>query len=43
MYADISTLQMRYRPGLPTVLNGIQLTINAGERIGIVGRTGSGT
>ncbi|EDV23743.1 uncharacterized protein TRIADDRAFT_57243 [Trichoplax adhaerens] len=34
--------EMRYRPHLPTVLDGIQFKINAGERIGIVGRTGSG-
>ncbi|XP_024938073.1 multidrug resistance-associated protein 5 isoform X5 [Cephus cinctus] len=35
-------VQMRYRTGLPLVLNGITCTITAGEKIGIVGRTGSG-
>uniref|UniRef100_A0A8D0CSZ0 ATP-binding cassette, sub-family C (CFTR/MRP), member 12 n=1 Tax=Sander lucioperca TaxID=283035 RepID=A0A8D0CSZ0_SANLU len=34
--------KMRYRQNLPIVLNGLQLHIRAGEKIGIVGRTGSG-
>uniref|UniRef100_A0A8D0D5X3 ATP-binding cassette, sub-family C (CFTR/MRP), member 12 n=1 Tax=Sander lucioperca TaxID=283035 RepID=A0A8D0D5X3_SANLU len=34
--------KMRYRQNLPVVLNGLQLHIRAGEKIGIVGRTGSG-
>lgn len=33
---------MRYRPGLPTVLSCCSFRIRAGERIGVVGRTGSG-
>ncbi|PYI31475.1 P-loop containing nucleoside triphosphate hydrolase protein [Aspergillus indologenus CBS 114.80] len=33
---------MRYRPGLPLVLQGFTLHVSAGERIGIVGRTGAG-
>lgn len=33
---------VRYRPGLPLVLDNINLDIKAGERIGIVGRTGAG-
>jgi len=39
---QIKNLQMRYRPELPFVLDGINLVIKAGERVGVVGRTGSG-
>ncbi|KAL0935122.1 multidrug resistance-associated protein 5 [Colletotrichum truncatum] len=35
-------VQLRYRPKLPLVLKGISLHIKAGERVGIIGRTGSG-
>jgi ATP-binding cassette subfamily C (CFTR/MRP) protein 1 len=35
-------VEMRYRAGLPLVLKGLHLHVNAGERIGIVGRTGAG-
>lgn len=31
---------MSYRPGLPNVLHSLNLEIRAGEKIGIVGRTG---
>lgn len=34
--------QVRYRPNTPLVIKGITLTINEGEKIGVVGRTGSG-
>ncbi|XP_078145366.1 ATP-binding cassette sub-family C member 12 [Centroberyx gerrardi] len=34
--------KMRYRENTPIVLNGLKLHIRAGEKLGIVGRTGSG-
>lgn len=39
---ELSNVQMAYRPGLPLVLKGLDLKIAAGERVGIVGRTGAG-
>lgn len=35
-------VEMRYRPGLPLVLQGLNLHVKGGERIGVVGRTGAG-
>lgn len=35
-------VQMRYRPNLPLVLQSFSLHVAAGERVGIVGRTGAG-
>lgn len=35
-------VQMRYRAGLPLVLRGLSMHVKAGERIGVVGRTGAG-
>lgn len=38
----LQNLKLRYRPNTPLVLKGINLTINGGNKIGVVGRTGSG-
>lgn len=35
-------MQVRYRPNTPLILKGITLSIHGGEKIGVVGRTGSG-
>lgn len=35
-------VSLRYRPGLPLVLQDVSFTAPAGSRVGIVGRTGSG-
>ncbi|PFH53092.1 hypothetical protein AMATHDRAFT_73621 [Amanita thiersii Skay4041] len=39
---ELQDIVLAYRPGLPPVLKGISMTIKAGEKIGIVGRTGAG-
>ncbi|XP_019449728.1 PREDICTED: ABC transporter C family member 10-like [Lupinus angustifolius] len=39
---EINNLQIRYRPDAPLVLHGITCTFEGGDKIGIVGRTGSG-
>ncbi|CAI9771063.1 unnamed protein product [Fraxinus pennsylvanica] len=39
---EIKELQVRYRPNTPLVLKGISLSIHGGEKVGVVGRTGSG-
>ncbi|KAK0198511.1 hypothetical protein F5146DRAFT_1100167 [Armillaria mellea] len=38
----VENLTARYSPDGPAVLHNISFTINSGERIGVVGRTGSG-
>jgi ABC-type multidrug transport system fused ATPase/permease subunit len=38
----LKNLRMRYRSETPLVLKGLSLTIAGGQRIGVVGRTGSG-
>ncbi|KAF1762571.1 hypothetical protein GCK72_010833 [Caenorhabditis remanei] len=39
---ELNKFSMRYRKNLPMVLKEIDLKIEGGERIGIIGRTGSG-
>ncbi|KAF8095196.1 hypothetical protein N665_0339s0065 [Sinapis alba] len=38
----LEDLKVRYRPNTPLVLKGITLNIKGGEKVGVVGRTGSG-
>lgn len=35
-------MKMRYRPGLPLVLRGLDVTVAPQTRVGVVGRTGAG-
>ena len=39
---EIKNLKARYRKGLPLVINGLNVDIEARQKIGVVGRTGSG-
>lgn len=38
----LNNLRMRYRDDTPLVLKGLNVEIKGGERVGVVGRTGSG-
>lgn len=35
---ELKDVFLSYRPGLPSVLKGLNMTVQAGEKIGIVGR-----
>ncbi|KAJ7057792.1 ABC protein [Mycena amicta] len=39
---EFKNVSMAYRPGLPNVLHEISLNVKAGEKVGVVGRTGAG-
>ncbi|SCZ87513.1 BZ3500_MvSof-1268-A1-R1_Chr2-2g04979 [Microbotryum saponariae] len=39
---EFKQVEMAYRPELPPVLHGVSFIIRPGEKVGIVGRTGSG-
>lgn len=41
-YLEVKNLQFRYNTKQDLILKGLNFTIKAGERIGIVGRTGAG-
>ncbi|KEY72370.1 hypothetical protein S7711_01047 [Stachybotrys chartarum IBT 7711] len=41
-HISFNNVQMRYRDGLPLILRGLNFEVRAGERVGIVGRTGAG-
>lgn len=38
---EIKGAKLRYRPGLPLVLKGLDISIPAGSKVGVVGRTGT--
>ncbi|KAF9124551.1 hypothetical protein BGW39_008121 [Mortierella sp. 14UC] len=39
---EFKNVTLRYRPDLPPVLRGISFSVQAGHKIGVVGRTGAG-
>lgn len=39
---EFRSLVLRYRPGLPPALKGLQCVINPGAKVGVCGRTGAG-
>lgn len=42
LFNHLAVFQIRYRPNGPFVLKGITCTFKEGNRVGVVGRTGSG-
>nr|XP_009685033.1 PREDICTED: multidrug resistance-associated protein 7 [Struthio camelus australis] len=41
-YVEFQEVVLTYRAGLPNALDGVSFTVYPGEKVGIVGRTGSG-
>ncbi|XP_064412697.1 ATP-binding cassette sub-family C member 10 [Latimeria chalumnae] len=41
-YIEFQNAALVYRAGLPNALDGVQFSVRPGEKVGIVGRTGSG-
>ncbi|XP_034945132.1 multidrug resistance-associated protein 5-like isoform X1 [Chelonus insularis] len=39
---EFKNVSLKYQPTTPTILNDISFRVNSGEKLGIVGRTGSG-
>ena len=39
---SFSDVELKYRPELPLVLKGLTFDVQAGEKVGIIGRTGAG-
>lgn len=39
---ELKNVSLCYRPGLPRVLNGVNLSIPGGIKVGVCGRTGAG-
>ena len=39
---EVDDVKVRYRAGLPYVLNGLSFSVVGGHKVGVVGRTGSG-
>lgn len=38
----VEDLEVKYAPELPSVLHGVSFALKAGERVGLLGRTGCG-
>merc|ERR1719271_2071434 len=39
---ELENVALRYREGLPLALRDVSCAVEAGERVGVVGRTGAG-